>query len=91
MLSENSKFRVVKDYRGDPRDFVRITERGTVVEFKFHTKGHLDGIDWIVKRKDVPDNMTFVLRMDGEMAAPNIALGDNPFGTVKAFTFRLVE
>lgn len=91
IVSEDSKFRVVKDFRGDARDFVRITERGTVVEFKFHTKGHLDGIDWIIKRKDRPDNMTFVLRMDGEMAAPRISLGSNPFDTIKAFSFRLVE
>ncbi len=91
IVSEDSKFRVVQDFRGDARDFVRITERGTVVEFKFHTKGHLDGMDWLIKRKDRPDNMTFVLRMDGGMAAPNISLGSNPFGTIKAFTFRLVE
>ncbi len=88
---EEGKFRVVKDYRGDPRDFIRITDHGKTVEFRFLTKGHVDGMDWVVNGADKPDNMVFRLKMDGEMAAPNIALGSNPFGTVKAFTFRLVE
>lgn len=88
---EEGKFRVVKEFRGDPRDFVRVTDRGKVVEFKFVTKGHIDGLDWKVNGEAKPDNMTFRLKMDGNMAAPNIALGSNPFGTIKAFTFRLVE
>lgn len=88
---EEGVFRIVKEFRGDGRDFVRVTDGGKVVEFRFLTKGHLDGLDWKVNGDAKPDNMVFRLKMDGSMAAPNIALGSNPFGTVKAFTFRLVE
>lgn len=91
IISEEAKFRVVREYRGDPRDLVLLTDLGKVVEFKFHTNGYLDGVDWVIKGKNKPDNMTFTLRMNGDMAAPAIALGANPFGTIKAFTFRLVE
>lgn len=91
IVVEEGKFRAVKEFRGDPRDFLRITGRGKVVDFRFLTKGYIDGMDWVVNGPDKPDNMVFRLKMNGEMAAPNIALGSNPFGTVKAFTFRLVE
>lgn len=88
---EEGKFRIVKEFRGDPHDFVQVTDGGKVTEFRFLTKGHIDGLDWKVNGANKPDNMVFRLKMDGDMAAPNIALGSNPFGTIKAFTFRLVE
>lgn len=88
---EQGKFRAAKEYRGDPRDFIAITDAGKTVEFRFVTKGFEDGLDWKVNGPGKPDDMTFRLKMNGSMAAPNIALGSNPFGTVKAFTFRLVE
>lgn len=91
VVSELARFRVVREFRGDPRDYVRLTDRGTALEFKFHTRGHIDGLDWVLKGKDKPDNMILTLRLNDGMAAPNIALGSNGFGTVKAFTFRLVE
>jgi hypothetical protein len=91
ILVERGRFRAVKEFLGDPRDFVRITGRGKVVDFRFLTMGHIDGMDWVVNGPDTPDNMVFRLKMNGSMAAPNIALGSEPFGTVKAFTFRLVE
>lgn len=74
----------------DPGDFVRkVTPKR--VDFRFLTKGYVDGMDWIVGGDGKPDDMTLTLKMEGGPAAPNIALGSNVFGTVKAYTFRLVE
>jgi hypothetical protein len=90
IVTEEGFFKAVREYKGDPRDYVRIVDRKDL-EFKFHTHGHEDGIDWVVGGGDKPDNMLFTFKMDGQMAAPNIALGASGLGTVKAYTFRLVE
>lgn len=87
---EQGFFRAKRIFLGDPGDFVRRVTPKRVV-FRFLTIGHVDGFDWVIGGADKPDNMTFTLKMNGSMAAPNISLGSNPFGAVKAYTFRLVE
>lgn len=87
IVAEDGTFRGIRVYKNDPRDFVNL-HGGKVLKFRFLTKGYVDGIDWLIGG---PDNMTITLQMDGQMAAPNISLGAEPFGTVKAYTFRLVE
>ncbi len=86
---EQDKYRAAKEFRGDPKDFIRIVD-GKEIEFRFVTKGYKDGMDWTLGRPNKVDNMVFTLRMNGEIAAPNISLGSNPFGQIKALTFRLV-
>ena len=77
-------------FLGDPGDFVqRVTAKR--LDFRFLTKGHVDGFDWIVGGAGKPKNMTFTLRMGDVPAAPSVSLGSNPFGTLKALTFRLTE
>ncbi|MBI4675828.1 MAG: hypothetical protein HY741_29665 [Chloroflexi bacterium] len=90
IITEEGFFRAKRRFLGDPRDYVFLV-RPKEVLFQFFTLGHLDGFDWIVGGGAKPDNMTFTLKMNGKLAAPNISLGSNPFGTVKAYTFRLVE
>ena len=74
----------------DPGDFVRkVTPKR--IAFRFLTKGFVDGMDWIVGGDGKPDDMVFTLKMGKGPAAPHVSLGSNPFGAVKAYTFRLVE
>ncbi|HZQ10177.1 MAG TPA: hypothetical protein VFD70_26605 [Anaerolineae bacterium] len=89
MLAEHAVFRAVHRFRLDPRDLLRFND--SKLEFNFHTHGYIDGVDWILTGKNKAHDMTFTLRMNGKMAAPNISLGSNPFGTVKAYTFRVVQ
>ncbi|TAH50803.1 MAG: hypothetical protein EYC68_13285 [Chloroflexota bacterium] len=91
ILAEQGKFRIVKEYKGENADYVLLTDYGKTLKYHFFTKGYVDGMDWVINGPNKPDNMIFTLKMDGQVAAPNIALGANPFGTVKALTFRLVE
>ncbi len=91
IVAAADRFRIVREFRGDPRDFTRLSKRGKVLEFKYHTKGYVDGLDWILGNKNKPDNLVITLRMNDGVAAPNVALGSAPFGTLQAFTFRLVE
>lgn len=87
---EQATFRAKRIFLGDWGDYVRrVTPKR--VEFRFLTRGHVDGFDWVLRGANKPDNMTITLKMTGGMAAPNISLGSNPFGVVKAYTFRLVE
>jgi hypothetical protein len=74
----------------DPGDFVRVVTPKRI-EFRFLTKGYVDGMDWIVGGDGKPDDMVLTLKMGNGPAAPNVSLGSNPFGAVKAYTFRLVE
>lgn len=87
---EEDTYRGAKEFRGDPRDFIRIVG-DKEIDFRFVTKGYRDGMDWTLASKNKPDNMVFTLRMNGNVAAPNIALGSNTFGTIKALSFRLVD
>ncbi len=89
ILAEHAVFRAVHLFRLDPRDILRFND--SQLEFRFLTKGYIDGLDWILTVQNKAHDMTLTLRMNGKMAAPNISLGSNPFGTVKAFTFRLVQ
>lgn len=89
ILAEDKLFHVVHPFHDDPHDFVRVD--ANKVHFHFTTKGGQDGLDWTLGGANKPDNMIFTLRMNGNVAAPNIALGSNPFGTVKALTFQLTR
>jgi hypothetical protein len=59
--------------------------RGTILDFRFITDGFEDGLDW----RTSGGGLIFTLRMNGQVAAPNISLGSNPFVTVQALTFLL--
>lgn len=90
IIPEDGQFSLVHIYKGDARDYVEILADQRI-RFQFWTKGYEDGLDWGVSGGGGSDNMIFTLKIDRHMAAPAIALGDNPFGTVKAYTFRLTD
>ncbi len=84
LFADGATFGSIKLFRGDPADYYRLIG-GTTLDFRFITNGGQDGLDWSLPR----GGLILTLKMNGQIAAPNIALGSNPFGQVQAFTFRL--
>ncbi len=70
--------------RPEGDDYYRLVG-GTALSFSLKTFGGEDGLNWTT----TGGGMIMALRMNGVMAAPNITLGSQPFGTVQAYTFYL--
>lgn len=87
IIADKGQFGAIRFFHGDPRDSYRLIGDHRL-EFKFFTAGYLDGLDWTLPRDNT--GVTFTLKMDRQPAAPSVSLGSNPFGTLKALTFRLV-
>ncbi len=85
IVADNSRFGAVRIFKGDPRDSYWLMGDKTL-NFRFITNGREDGLDW---RLIGSGGLTFTLKQSGQVAAPNISLGSNPFGTIQALTFRL--
>lgn len=85
---DQGAFTAIKIFRGDPRDYYTLTG-GTDLQFRFHTKGYEDGLDWRLTRNS---GMTVTLRMNRALAAPNVWLGsmDPHQPGIPAYTIRLV-
>ncbi len=84
MLSAGGLFKNVTLFRSDPSDYYKLIG-GNILDFSFLTDGFEDGLNW----KTTGGGLVMTLKMNGKIAAPNIALGSQPFGTVQAFTFYL--
>ncbi len=85
IFAEGGQLAKIAFYRHDPADYYRLLN-GTALDFRFLTYQGEDGLDWLLTR----GGLIFTLKMNGQIAAPNVSLGSNPFGTLQALTFRLV-
>lgn len=85
IIADSGQLGAITIYRGDPRDYYRLSG-GKTLDFRFITNGGEDGLDWSLSG----GGMSLTLKMNGQIAAPNVALGSNPFGTLQALTFRSI-
>jgi hypothetical protein len=85
IVADNGRFGAIRVFRGDRRDYYRLIG-DKLLDFRFITNGGQDGLDW---RLIGGGGLIFTLKMNGQVAAPDVSLGSNPFGTIQALTFRL--
>ncbi len=88
IFADHGSFGEIKMYHGDPGDYYRLSDGGKVLDSRFLTNGYIDGLDWTI----ASTGMTFTLKQDGHVAAPNVWLGSmSPSSPgIPAFTFRLM-
>jgi hypothetical protein len=84
LFADGGQIGNVTIYKGERGDYYRLYA-GQLLDLRFLTDGYVDGLDWSLNG----GGLIFTLKLNGRMAAPSIALGSNPFGTVQAFSFRL--
>jgi hypothetical protein len=84
IFADGGQFSSAALYKPERDDYLTLYG-GKVVDFRLLTDGFEDGVDWQI----TGGGLIFTLRMNGQVAAPNVSLGSNPFGTVQAFTFLL--
>jgi hypothetical protein len=84
ILAACGKFKLVALYHAEKGDYYKLYG-GVMLDSRFITDGFEDGQDWTT----TGGGLIFTLKMNGQIAAPNVSLGSNPFGSIQAFTFLL--